>query len=39
VQQPFGEGGLTGVDVRQDPQVQRCHSASRPSDRLHYPDR
>jgi hypothetical protein len=23
VQQPFGERGLTGVDVRQDPQVER----------------
>ena len=39
VQQPFGEGGLTGVDVRQDPQVERCHFASRPSDRLENPDR
>ena len=39
VQQPFGEGGLTGVDVRQDPQVQHRHVASRPSDRHQVPDR
>ena len=38
VQQPFGEGGLTGVDVRQDPDVRCRHVSSRPSDR-HVPDR
>ena len=32
VQQPLGEAGLTGVDVRQDPQVQRAHEASCPPD-------
>jgi hypothetical protein len=30
VQQPFGEARLTGVDVRQDSQVQRVHCASCP---------
>ena len=39
VEQPFGEGGLTGVDVRQDPQVERCHVVSRPSDRSAVADR
>ena len=34
VQQPFGQGGLTGVYMRQDPQVQRSAShASYPPDR------
>ena len=32
-QQPLGEGGLTGVDVGQDPQVARVHGASCPRDR------
>ena len=39
VQQPFGESGLTGVYVRQDPQVQHRQLASRPSDRHQVPDR
>ena len=30
VKQPLGEGGLTGVDVGQDAQIQRTHSASCP---------
>ena len=25
VEQPLGQAGLTGVDMRQDPQVQRAH--------------
>ena len=29
-QQAFGQAGLTGVDVCQDPQVQRSHEASCP---------
>ncbi len=31
VQQPLGQGGLTGVDVRHDSEVQGCHDASCPS--------
>jgi hypothetical protein len=31
VEQPFGEGGLTGVDVREDPEVEGRHGASCPS--------
>ena len=30
VQQPLGQAGLTGVDVRQDPQVEQSHDASCP---------
>ena len=30
VEQPLGQAGLTGVDMRQDPQVQRSHRASCP---------
>jgi len=30
MQQPLGEAGLTGVYVRQDPQVQVLHGASCP---------
>jgi hypothetical protein len=39
VQQPFRQGRLTGVDMRQDPQVQCRQFASRPSDRHQLPDR
>jgi hypothetical protein len=30
VQQPLGQAGLSGVNMRQDPQVQRAHEASCP---------
>ena len=30
VEKPFGQAGLTGVDMRQDSEVQRCHVASCP---------
>jgi hypothetical protein len=33
VEQPLGQARLTGVYVRQDPQVQRAHEASCPLDR------
>ncbi len=33
VEQPLGEAGLTGVYMRQDPQVERSHRASCPSRR------
>jgi hypothetical protein len=40
VEQPFGQGGLTGVYMRQDPQVQRSAShASYPPDRWKSPCR
>ncbi len=29
-EEPFGQGGLTGVYMRQDSQVQRAHEASCP---------
>ena len=37
VEQPLGQAGLTGVDMRQDPQVQRSHEASCPLDRWQFP--
>ena len=37
VEQPLGEGRLTGVYMRQDPQVQRSHHASCPLDRWQLP--
>ena len=36
-QQPLGQAGLTGVDVRQDPQVQRAHGVSCPLRRRQVP--
>ena len=33
VEQPLGECGFTGVYMRQDPEVQRCHEALRPPGR------
>ncbi len=33
IQQPLCEGRLTGVDVCEDPEVQRVHAAFRPSNR------
>ena len=36
VEQPLGQGCLTGVYMRQDPQVQRSHSASCPLSRRKF---
>jgi len=33
VEQPLGQGGLTGVYMRQDAQVERSHDTSCPSGR------
>jgi hypothetical protein len=37
VQQPFGQARLTGVDMRQNPEVQRTHEASCPLRRWRFP--
>jgi hypothetical protein len=36
IEQPLGQARLTGVDMRQNPQVQRSHNASCPRDRRQF---